>query len=1452
MKFDENKYKKYAERMFGGFTPYNPPSGSYYRELGYKAYQEKQRQKELEKKMKEAEKKAKENDNLKKESIEEKYGITPKKETKKEENLLDKLKGLFDTDDKKKGELLESIPTQAKDRVNEKKEDKNSLLDDITTPLKQWAKGVAYTLNPFDDKDFSDAFKEAVEIAKKTDRSPITKELNRAGARLSNTATLGTLDELHKKIRGERAGQFENRDGAGAVADFAYDALGYLIPGIGAYKALNATKVGKTLETLGKKGFKQRLGAEAGKGAITGAGLGVAEVGIREGLNPDDYTSKDNLKHLGISTVAGAVADPLLYGAGKGVQNLLINRFAKGNIPEFTGKPSDSVLERLNKLNIGNYKTNNDVIERLTRQARLRNLPTLEGTPTYELPDGRRVIKEELDRITRQKENELNELRKQVNAEFEQAVNDQYEYLKTSLKNRKGVQQGGLIRDELGNVVDRYGRISENPGWYQEFYRENKRPPTDKDLRELAERHVREGFIDEVGEIPPWKPKAIQEKDDQILELQSIIEADPSQEPALRPIIEALEQEKEDIMKQFNETAAALENVQKEYNQLKNLNIEPSTRPNNEPGLKRVTETYEAIRPQKDPGLKRVDTIMDQPKVPIDIENPKSLVRQQIDTNGKREKQKWSVDRFITAVIDDLHPLNKATKDLGGKDLETSKNPYVQARLARGVAGKAEAFLRGGVYDETGKKVGKSLQEILKPVERDMDDFLAYVTSKRALDYDAKGLKAGIKPNNVEGISDWQLADATIKQIEKEKPHFKQIQKELVQFSHRVLNELQKSGVLSKEAVEQIKKENPNYVPMFRVQEKRVRGFEPLYPKNRYANLGKPINQRTGSEKPIINPVESIIKNTYLMLNMAERNKVGRSLLELIEQSGENMWGRVVKQDKGLSLDELTKSLDKAQVELTDGKADAVDNLFKGEGNKVYVYKDGKKVELELQEDLYKAMLSLDAQKQNFFIKMLAVPTKMLRTGAVLSPDFGPVNIIRDQFSAFVNSKYGFIPFVDMFRGLTNVLKKDDIYWKWKNSGGANSVLSSLDREYLQKDLRKMVKQSMGERVKDRLRHPLDTILSPLRTVSEITEEATRLGEFKKGLKKGASLQEAAFASRDLIDFNRAGTLGRQYNQITAFFNAAVQSMDKLARTFKENPQGATVRALLSITLPSVVAYMYNHDKEWYKEIPRRERDLYWHFQVGDQIFKIPKPFEAGVIFGTTAERFLDFIRTNDPKAFKELDETIKDTFSPPWLPTAAAPWLEVYANRSTYFDSPIVPRREENLLPEDQYGPYQSEVGKLLGNVLKVSPRKVDHVIKGYTGGLGKYTLSGIDWSTQLAGNERPQLPDRGLADMPIVNRFVVKNLEGNNQSINDFYDTLDKLRRENMSAKKHGEENPNEGLYKFFNKLSRDISELQADKREIIESKELDGKQKAEAIKEIDSLITRLAKLGLMYTEE
>ena len=53
----------------------------------------------------------------------------------------------------------------------------------------------------------------------------------------------------------------------------------------------------------------------------------------------------------------------------------------------------------------------------------------------------------------------------------------------------------------------------------------------------------------------------------------------------------------------------------------------------------------------------------------------------------------------------------------------------------------------------------------------------------------------------------------------------------------------------------------------------------------------------------------------------------------------------------------------------------------------------------------------------------------------------------------------------------------------------------------------------------------------------------------------------------------------------------------------------------------------------------------------------------------------------------------------------------------------PIVPRREQNLLPEQQFGPETSATAIAIGQKFGVSPRMIDFAIKDYLAGAGQST---------------------------------------------------------------------------------------------------------------------------------
>jgi hypothetical protein len=815
---------------------------------------------------------------------------------------------------------------------------------------------------------------------------------------------------------------------------------------------------------------------------------------------------------------------------------------------------------------------------------------------------------------------------------------------------------------------------------------------------------------------------------------------------------------------------------------------------------------------------------------------------------GEHQSRPTTWTDFYTAAIDDLYPLKKAVEGIteGGK-IPTAQNPYELARLLRGWQGKAEAFLKHSPFDfSTYADKGKSLKEILGPVKERLDEFRAYAVSRRALELEDRGIETGL------------LKDDTIKIVQEYGKDFSKVFDDLLEYQDLTLQYLRDSGILSKETYSVIKEMNKDYVPFYRIMETAKAGGA-----GKGLEAFMPIKRIKGSWRDIQDPLESIVKNTYLYIHLAEKNAIGKALVNLAE-TREGMGKYVEKlpeplqkikvntvseairaiqkdlegmgsSDKAHEFAQMLADLmkhqkavrkieraEKSEKFMEEHGLEGLENMMEKEGlkpedlwqlaktfdifrtspfwpkeNMISVWKDGDRTLYQVSPDISRTFQALDRESMSGLMRLLSVPASWLRAGATLTPEFIGRNPIRDQFSAFVYSKYGFIPGFDLARGVFHLAGKDQLYWDWKKGGGDHSMLVSLDRKYLQERLGEVIQ---GYPVWKLVKNPVEA----LRVISELGEAGTRLGEFTKGVKKEgqtkAGIQEAAMASREVtLDFARAGAQGRAVNAIIAFWNANVQGTDKMIRAFKENPVETTVKTMAAITLPSVLLAWANHDDPRYKEIPQWQKDLFWIVLTKDNIYRIPKPFELGIIFGSAPERMVDYIMTQDPEAFDELGKSLARGASPGMVPTYMVPFIENWANKSMFFDRAIVPRGRDELMPEYQYGPHTSEGAKILGHFLGrlpfgkmweeqvVSPAKIENLVQGWTGGVGRYVMmlrygkaaSKVGISPEKIGileSSKGEEPTKTLADIPFIKAFAVRFPSGQAESIQKFYDNYDK----------------------------------------------------------------------------
>jgi hypothetical protein len=1496
--------------------------------------------------------------------------------------------------------------------------------------IKAARKATLEFFNPFDDV----SGKEAVEKFLNKKQSDTFKGFSRGANRAVDSASFGLMSNLDKKVNDrEPYYNSERKFGEGGGTDMLTSGIGYLVPGVGAYKALNATKAGQALTQLGTKGLSKRLLSEGAKGAITGAATAGAEVGVREALNPKDQNWKDNAAWLGFGTVTGAIADPLMYGGGK-----------------LLGKGAEKVAGKaMEKLVPSSQQTADVLSSVMGKGERLK-------PKEFTMPNGEKVhIKNRVTDALKNTEAKLNEIQPKVDAqnkELQEAIQQQYGYLKNSMT--KGVDTGTTGNGMTGNFKEVDGRytISKNEKWYQDFYAANKRKPTEKELWDIAERQVKEGFQDEaVGEIPAWKPKEVQEIDSQIEEMNNLLRDQPEQEEALRPILEALEEDRQAVIKSIEETQAGASELQKQKATLqRTLNgedIQPmrvgeslpddvqamksDTIPLREPtgdkqfkdmgfweravnkvkkamGSEKVYEQpitrreilsnmrknlgvtirtgrlnadesvkgYFKVNPEvirsrqhgdiqvisheighsldkqfklaneafdnelmalgantsgkdytpeqvRKEGLaefirlfltdsdkaiqqaplfsKHFDEVLPKRaknsllKTQADIDRwieqgPELRLRGKIDRTGKEQVTlSEKVDKVYSQFVDKFDQLGKIEKAITGKINDATQSLYKKARNSVGAPKKAEMILQ-------------DFKKILKPIENygyNMKDVGDYATAVHALELETMGEKVAIQAGDdlsmlaqnakeldtdslLKAIDDFQheygvqLDEAQVTSIAKgeelelnedqlfliaetnrvesgmtldeinktiakyDAPEMKGIQQEIVGYNNRLLDMLVEGQILTKEAVESMRQKYPNYVPFFRFFDEDI--SMGLSGGKGFVNVANPVKRLKGSTRDVIDPLESMVKNTFAVVNAVEKNKVGLELSRLADIEGAGQF-----------------------IERLEGQ-----NPIQGDAI-VTVTEKGQKVKYQLNKDLYDAIKQLDEDTTNKVIQFLSYPTSMLRAGATLTPEFMLRNPIRDQFQAFVVSNYGYNPIIDLplgawevFKGKTG-FKKSNVYKKWVMNGGGYGNYLSQDRNYLRETLHTLKKEGKwyqkGYRTITNPKELGKVTLRILQALSEFSEEATKVGEFRKAKKKGATEAEAAFQSRDLMDFGRVGSDMRQWNRAVAFLNANIQGKDKIARAFKSNPVRTTTKALVGVTVPALGALLSmeflanDKQKETYENAPKWMKDTFFLLPIPgtDELARIPKPFDLAPVFANPVEHIWDYVKNNDPDAWDDfLQRQAMEILKIPHMLTGLTPIIENVTNYSFFTGGTIVPRRDQDLLPQDQYGVTTSLTARTVGNLTKTSPYKVDNMIRGYGAGLGKYATAGLDKILEKAGaGELPPQEAKKWSELPVVNAFTVDST-GGGQVMNDFYDTLDKLKKENNSAKRNEVEYERSEEYKYLNKTSSEISKLRNEYRQIQGSYDLSPKEKRIQLDELDSQMNRLAREALISVGE
>lgn len=866
--------------------------------------------------------------------------------------------------------------------------------------------------------------------------------------------------------------------------------------------------------------------------------------------------------------------------------------------------------------------------------------------------------------------------------------------------------------------------------------------------------------------------------------------------------------------------------------------------------LRKAREAANApVDPVSAPAYSRRDPEMDPENVDKEAEVARKLgltpkendsllgkIRE-IKNAGLRAQARDAASRSYEGLFDGLIGIKRAEEAAGlsiergadGKNFERSG--YVGARLATGVADVMHHLLNYGAMEwKDGVLVPKNgtrgVLELFGELGEDLNDWLMWMAGNRA----AELMKEG-RENNLTRSDVTYLMGKAKGRLQK----FKKAKAEYNQINAAMLDVAEGAGLINPESRAQW--ESEWYVPFYR-QDPDEGGIMAPRSKRGLSHQTAGIKALRGGDRATGDLLENIMTN---WLKLADSSIKNSALLKSVDNlrdtdflSDESLRytpAIVSKSEmvKRVREDYATAKQMALMMGVNQGDGDlvsAVESELKAmdktgfeklwaitaptEPDIIRVQRNGKNEYYRVHdESLLRAFSHMNyAGAQNILMRGGRLTKRILTAGITTSPDFIIRNFIRDAMHAWTINPDGFRFAVDSAKGLANAIRKDDDY-KALIAGGAafqGGYIQGTDPEAASRMIRRDIIKGGLSRI-NRGDSVLDTPgkmwaavkwgWQHYREVGDKVENANRLATYKAALEAGKPPAQALFESKDLMDYSRRGNFAALIwlTDLVPFMNARLQGMDRLVRSGKSIPaiagRKAAMIALFSFWLASL-----NDDEERYNELPNWEKDAYWHFFVGEHHWRIPKPFELGIIAGTFPERIWHAMIGE--QGSEELKWTIKHNlmgtfgFSGPYglpIPQMINPAIEIAANRSFFFDKPIESLSDEGVIPEARYNQYTSDTMVALGDWLGMSPKKLEHLLEGYTGTMGAYALEVADVVTR-ANNGEPAKAERAIPELPVVGSFYRGTQNRQSQYMTDFYDMVKEADEVYRTVKKYREE--------------------------------------------------------------
>ncbi|HHY0315029.1 TPA: LPD38 domain-containing protein [Yersinia enterocolitica] len=680
-----------------------------------------------------------------------------------------------------------------------------------------------------------------------------------------------------------------------------------------------------------------------------------------------------------------------------------------------------------------------------------------------------------------------------------------------------------------------------------------------------------------------------------------------------------------------------------------------------------------------------------------------------VTSKDKTELKAWLKEtgrKLNTKTFDGMAPLKYAEDAAGINDARSSA--YIGARMAAGAGSVTAATLEHGlprynkaegiVERQSGTGKEDALMGILDGLGNHRENFFKWIAGHRSERLMKEGKENNFNADEIAYMKTLNRGNETL---------FEGQKKKYDAFIKSILDLQQDMGLIDPESRAQW--EDAWYLPYYREAENgEVKG--PWTSKG-IANQSSTVRKLKGSDLTIKDPIENLFNYVAKSVDASMKNEAMRRSVVNLADTGVL---EVIESPNKMDFERIGKDV-------------------------VKVFVDGQEKLVQVNDpELYRAFTMIDLERSNStFMKAARTAKKVLTVSTTSMPDFIIRNFLRDSIHSWAINKDGFKPVIASWAGFKKALRTDDslvdMMFAGATFGGgysnvydpastAKTIRSVLRRKGYNDSQIHEFESSIARNSKE-VMGKIEQGLHKYKNLSEAAENANRLATYEAAIKSGKSKAQAAFESRDLMDFSMMGASNIMINlsDMLPFFNARMQGLSKLGRAIKENPREVLKRGGM-ITAASLALMALNWDDKRYEELQDWDKDTYWHAWIGDRHIRFPKPFEIGLMFGTLPERFVRALGGKDSAAKfgKLVAHNFMETMAFNPIPQVAMPIAEAYVNYDFFKGGPIENMADSNLMAGARYNDQTSLLMREIGEATNMSPKMLDHIVMGYTGSLG------------------------------------------------------------------------------------------------------------------------------------